>query len=136
MALHPGLGQCGATDRAVRLGHRTAGQTKDSAAGRDNAYALGRECPGSGGGSAMAHSGWITEAHYNARRLLSLLQPAEDGNRYSLLDRLRRAPTRISAAGMLDALDRLWVPRPGVEDLDLAQVPPGRLRTLARYAAL
>jgi hypothetical protein len=27
--------------------------------------------------------------------------PAEDGNRYSLLDRLRRAPTRISAAGML-----------------------------------
>src|SRR5260221_508076 len=71
------------------------------------------------------------------RRLLSLLQPAEDGNRYSLLDRLRRAPTRISAAGMLDALDRLSEFRAlRVEDLDLAQVPPGRLRTLARYAAL
>ena len=70
-------------------------------------------------------------------RLLSLLQPAEDGSSYSLLDRLRRAPTRISAAGMLDALDRLSEFRAlRVEDLDLAQVPPGRLRTLARYAAL
>ena len=70
-------------------------------------------------------------------RLLSLLQLAEDSNRYSLLDRLRRAPTRISAAGMLDALDRLSGFRAiGVEDLDLAHVPPGRLRTLARYATL
>jgi hypothetical protein len=70
-------------------------------------------------------------------RLLSLLQPAEGSNRYSLLDRLRRAPTRISAAGMLDALDRLSEFRAlRLEDLDLARVPPGRLRTLARYAAL
>lgn len=70
-------------------------------------------------------------------KLLSLLQPAEDSNRYSLLDRLRRAPTRISAAGMLDALDRLSEFRAlRVEDLDLAHVPPGRLHTLARYAAL
>jgi TnpA family transposase len=70
-------------------------------------------------------------------RLLSLLQAAEDSHRYSLLDRLRRAPTRISAAGMLDALDRLSEFRAlRVEDLDLAHVPPGRLHTLARYAAL
>ena len=37
-------------------------------------------------------------------RLLSLLQPAEGSARYSLLDRLRRAPTRISAAEMLGDL--------------------------------
>ena len=40
-------------------------------------------------------------------RLLSLLRAPESGNRFSLLDRMRRAPTRISAAGMLDALQRL-----------------------------
>jgi hypothetical protein len=55
VALHPSLGRCRATDRAVRHGHRTAGQTKDSVAGCDNAYTLGRERPGSGGGSAMAN---------------------------------------------------------------------------------
>jgi hypothetical protein len=66
-----------------------------------------------------------------------LLQSAEGSNRYSLLDRLRRAPTRISAAGMLEALDRLSEFRAlRLEDLDLSRVPPGRLRTLARYAAL
>jgi hypothetical protein len=54
------LGQCGAADRAVRPDHRTAGETKDSAAGCDNAYLLGRKCPGSGG-STMAKSGRITE---------------------------------------------------------------------------
>jgi hypothetical protein len=70
-------------------------------------------------------------------RLLSLLQAADGSNRYSLLDRLRRAPTRISAAGMLDALDRVSEFRAlGVEDLDLTRVPPGRLRSLARYAVL
>ena len=70
-------------------------------------------------------------------RLLSLLQPAGSSNRYSLLDRLRRAPTRISSMGMLDALDRVSEFRAlGVEDLDLSRVPPGRLRPLARYGAL
>ena len=38
---------------------------------------------------------------------------------------------------MLDALDRLSEFRVlRVEDLDLAHVPPGRLHTLTRYAAL
>ena len=38
---------------------------------------------------------------------------------------------------MLDALERLLEFRGiGVEDLDLGHVPPGRLRTLARYATL
>jgi Domain of unknown function (DUF4158) len=45
----------------IRPDHRTAGQTKDSVAGCDNAYTLGRERPGSGGGSVMANSGCITE---------------------------------------------------------------------------
>jgi hypothetical protein len=70
-------------------------------------------------------------------RLLSLLRPGESGNRFSLLDRMRRAPTRISAAGMLDALQRLSeFSALRVGYLDLTYVPPGRLRALARYAAV
>ena len=70
-------------------------------------------------------------------RLLSLLRPGESGNRFSLLDRMRRAPTRISAAGMLDALQRLSeFSSLRVGNLDLTYVPPGRLRALARYAAV
>jgi hypothetical protein len=50
---------------------------------------------------------------------------------------MRRAPTRISATGMLDALQRLSeFSALQVGDLDLTYVPPGRLRALARYAAV
>jgi TnpA family transposase len=63
-----------------------------------------------------------------------LLIPA--GGRQSLLDRLRRAPTRVSAPALVDALHRLQEVRAlGVDRLDLAALPPGRVKVLARYAA-
>src|SRR5262249_44437100 len=63
-----------------------------------------------------------------------LLVPA--GERVSPLDRLRRAPTRISAPAMVDALNRLIELRAlRVSPVDMAQLPPGRVKALARYAA-
>jgi len=55
--------------------------------------------------------------------------------RTSRLERLRRGPTSVTAAGLLGALDRLGEVRQlGVGELDLSAVPPGRVATLARYA--
>jgi TnpA family transposase len=63
-----------------------------------------------------------------------LLVPA--GDRVSPLDRLRRAPTRISAPAMVDALNRLIEIRAlGVSPVGMAPLPPGRVQALARYAA-
>ena len=68
-------------------------------------------------------------------RLLSLLVvPA--GEYFSTLDRLRRAPTRISSPAMLEALDRVTAIRSlGVSDLDLTRLPVGRIKTIARNTA-
>ena len=68
-----------------------------------------------------------------AKRLARLLVVA-DGERTSALDRLRHAPTGISAAGLLGALQRVEEIRAvGVSDLDLTFVSPVRLQALARY---
>ena len=62
-----------------------------------------------------------------------LVVPA--GSRRSPLDRLRRGPTQPTAAGLVDALQRLRDARElGVDDLDLSNIPAGRLKVLARYA--
>jgi len=58
------------------------------------------------------------------------------GARQSALDRLRRAPTRVSTTALLGALKRLTAFRAlGVGTLDRTMVPPSRLAALARYAA-
>jgi len=58
-----------------------------------------------------------------------------DGECGSTLDRLRRGPTSVTAAGLLGALHRLEEIRAlGVGGLDLTFVSPGRLEELARYA--
>jgi hypothetical protein len=63
-----------------------------------------------------------------------LLVPA--GDRVSPLDRRRRAPTRISAPAMVEALNRLIEIRAlGVSPVGMAPLPPGRVQALARYAA-
>jgi hypothetical protein len=63
-----------------------------------------------------------------------LVVPA--GGRRSPLDRLRRGPTQPTAAGLVDALRRLREARElGVDDLDLSNIPAGRLKVLARYAS-
>jgi len=67
-------------------------------------------------------------------RLVGLLA-LEPPGRVSRLERLRRAPSRVSAKGLVDALDRVAELRGlGAGVVDVAGVPPGRLHALARYA--
>jgi TnpA family transposase len=80
------------------------------------------------------------------RRLAALPTPAQrarlegllvtpDGARSSAFDRLRRAPTRVSAPALVQALERLTEIRAlGVGQLDLSRLPPGRVQALARVA--
>lgn len=69
------------------------------------------------------------------KALLGLLTvPA--GERASGLERLRRGPASVTAAGMLGALTRLTeIQALGVGDVDLTGVSPGRLAALARNAS-
>jgi hypothetical protein len=68
-------------------------------------------------------------------RLEGLLHIPE-GARSSHLDRLRRAPVRVSGPGLVAALQRLEDIRAiGVSALPLTHIPPNRLRALARDGA-
>jgi len=70
------------------------------------------------------------------RKRLEGLLTAPAGERLSTLDRLRRAPTRISSPAMVGALERLDEIRIlEVSQLNLTRIPQGRLTALARYAA-
>jgi hypothetical protein len=63
-----------------------------------------------------------------------LVVPA--GTRRSPPDQLRHGPTQPTAAGLVDALRRLRDARElGVDDLELSNIPAGRLKVLARYAS-
>jgi TnpA family transposase len=67
---------------------------------------------------------------------LETLLVADERSRESPLERLRRAPTRVSVAGLVGALERLREIRAlGVSHIDLPGVPPVRVQALARYAA-
>jgi len=68
-------------------------------------------------------------------RLEALVQVPE-GARSSPLDRLRRAPTRVSGPALVAACHRLDEIRAiGISDLAFDHLPPNRLRDLARYGA-
>jgi len=68
----------------------------------------------------------------NVERLV--LVGADDG-RQTPLDRLRHGPLHANSVTLVAALKRLDVVRAlGVGGLDLAGIPPGRLRVLARHA--
>jgi len=67
---------------------------------------------------------------------LESLLVVPEGVRQSPLDRLRRAPTRVSGPALVRALERLEEIRAlKVGELPLGRIPPSRLHTLARYAA-
>ncbi len=69
--------------------------------------------------------------------LLEDLLSVPEGSQQSNLDRLRRGPTRVSSPALIQALRRFEVFRDlGVGKLNVAKIPPVRLRTLARYAAI
>jgi hypothetical protein len=70
------------------------------------------------------------------RERLTALLVVPSGSRRSLLDRLRRGPTQPNAIGLIDAMRRLGDARElSVDDLDLSNIPAGRLKVLARYAS-
>ena len=76
----------------------------------------------------------LTNADQQAN-LDTLLQVPE-GEHTTLLDRLRRAPSRVSGPGLVAALHRVEAMRAlGVSDISLDHLPLNRLRALARYAA-
>ncbi len=64
---------------------------------------------------------------------LEKLLAVPGGERFSELDRLRRAPTRASGREMVRALDRAAeIAAVGAGALNVGEVPPGRVETLAR----
>ena len=70
------------------------------------------------------------------RKRLEALLLTPETSRLSALDRLRKPAVHISAPGMQEALLRLNEFRElRLQDLTLSHVPPGRVKTLARYAA-
>jgi TnpA family transposase len=75
----------------------------------------------------------LTKAQRAKLQGLLAVNPAT-GN--SDLDRLRRAPTRVSGPALVSALNRLEEIRGlGVSNLALTGVPAGRVKALARHAA-
>src|SRR5438067_5024906 len=68
--------------------------------------------------------------------LLETLLVVPEGERQTPLDRLRRAPTRVSGPALVQALHRVDAIRLfEMEHVDLSFVPRGRLKALARHAA-
>ena len=60
-----------------------------------------------------------------------------DDSRRTLLDHLRRSPTRVSVPALVEALHRLETVRDlGVSQLDPPRVPASRVAVLARYATV
>lgn len=75
----------------------------------------------------------VPDAAQHARLEARLVVP--EGARQTPLERLRQAPTRVSAAALVAALKRLAEVRAlGVGPLDLTTIPPGRMQALARHA--
>jgi TnpA family transposase len=68
------------------------------------------------------------------RYLLETLLVVPEGERQTPLDRLRHAPTRITAPALVSALRRIDAVRLlGVRNVDLSFVPANRIKALARY---
>src|SRR5439155_26025413 len=74
--------------------------------------------------------------HAEQRVHLDTLLQIPESEHTTLLDRLRRAPSRVSGPGLVAALQRLDEMRAlGVSAISLDHLPFTRLRACARYAA-
>lgn len=67
---------------------------------------------------------------------LEELLTVTEGMRQSDLDRLRRAPVRVSGPSLVGALERLDEIRAlGMGSIELERIPDNRIKALARFAA-
>jgi hypothetical protein len=72
----------------------------------------------------------------NQKKQLEELLVVKDGERSSPLDRLRHPPSRVSAPALVAALNRLAEVRSlGIGTINVTQIPPNRLKVLARSAS-
>ncbi|NJL11452.1 MAG: DUF4158 domain-containing protein [Calothrix sp. SM1_7_51] len=72
---------------------------------------------------------------WEQRSQLESLLVVNEKTRQTLLDQLRRSPTRYSAAALLEALKRLMLVRSfGIINLNVAKIPPTRLKSLSKTA--
>ncbi len=74
----------------------------------------------------------------NSQQRESLLQllVVSENSRVTLFDQLRKSPTRVSAPGLVSALNRLVIIRAlEIDQLSLSRIPTARLQLLARTAA-
>ena len=70
------------------------------------------------------------------REQLQRLLEVSSVGRQTNLDRLRKAPVRVSSNALVEALGRLTEIRScGVGNLELSRFPPGKVKALARHAA-
>jgi len=70
------------------------------------------------------------------KRKLQALLSIEPDARQSRLDRLRRSPVTVSAPSLVSALDHLEdIRKLGAGKYDLSNLPAGRIKLLARFAA-
>ena len=84
--------------------------------------------------AARLHEVLAGQVDVALRARLEALLAVPNGDRFSELDRLRRAPTRASGREMARALDRaaeIAAVGAGAGALDVGEVPPGRVEALA-----
>ena len=83
--------------------------------------------------AARLHEALAGQVDVALRARLEALLAVPNGDRFSELDRLRRAPTRASGREMVRALDRAAeIAAVGAGALDVGEVPPGQVEALAR----
>jgi hypothetical protein len=123
---HTCLAECQTAERPVRSGHGLAGRTPGVTAGVSVLAGLITRIRERADARLYRKLARMPSAQQ--RDQLKELLVVSAGARRSPLDRLRRGPTQPTGAGLVQALRRLIdVPELGVDELDLSDIPAGRL---------